>query len=428
MKNLFTLTILLCLSISAIAEPDSAKVKSKIFSDSSLYFPVQVSFLPGISTNGLESKNIKNNLSINIIAGYNGGVEGLEFGMFSNTIKNNVQGIQIAGFSNQVLGKTEGIQAAGFSNFSKSNSNSVQLAGFANTNMASSNGIQFAGFSNVVNGDFNGIQGSGFSNVIVGNALAIQGAGFSNVVTGSLQGIQVSGFTNTVTDTLDGIQVSGFVNISKEKISGIQISGFVNAAKKVDGYQLSGFVNAASEVTGSQVSFINIAKRYHQGAPIGFISFVKEGFHCLEVSASETMYANVSLKTGVEKFYNIFTGGYQPMGNSFAWSFGYGLGSFIKFNNGWGINTDFTASHISYDNKFEQNLNLLASWQLELNYLIGSNFTIFGGASLNGFFTSKFKPESSEFYDAIIPYKTYQFNDGVVKQIYYPGVTLGVRF
>lgn len=422
-----TISILSALffTYSAIAGPDSLKIQK---ADSSTYFPIQVSFLPGIGTNGTESGNFKNNLSLNIIAGYNGGVEGLEIGLFSNTIKNDVQGIQIAGFSNQVLGKTEGIQAAGFSNFSKSNSNSVQLAGFANTNLSASNGVQLAGFSNVVRGDFNGIQGSGFSNVVTGNALAIQGSGFSNVVTGSLQGIQVSGFTNTVTDTLDGIQASGFVNVSKKKMSGMQISGFVNAAQKVDGYQLSGFANAATDVNGSQISFINVARSYEQGAPIGFLSIVKHGFHVLEVHATETMYANLTLKTGVEKFYNIFTGGYQPMGNSFAWSYGYGVGSLIKFNNEWGINTDFTASHISYGNKFERNLNLLASWQIELNYFLGQNFAFFGGASLNGFCTSKFKPESSEFYDAIIPYKTYQFNDGVIKQIYYPGVSLGVRF
>lgn len=406
-----TISILSALffTYSAIAGPDSLKIQK---ADSSTYFPIQVSFLPGIGTNGTESGNFKNNLSLNIIAGYNGGVEGLEIGLFSNTIKNDVQGIQIAGFSNQVLGKTEGIQAAGFSNFSKSNSNSVQLAGFANTNLSASNGVQLAGFSNVVRGDFNGIQGSGFS----------------NVVTGSLQGIQVSSFTNTVTDTLDGIQASGFVNVSKKKMSGMQISGFVNAAQKVDGYQLSGFANAATDVNGSQISFINVARSYEQGAPIGFLSIVKYGFHVLEVHATETMYANLTLKTGVEKFYNIFTGGYQPMGNSFAWSYGYGVGSLIKFNNEWGINTDFTASHISYGNKFERNLNLLASWQIELNYFLGQNFAFFGGASLNGFYTSKFKPESSEFYDAIIPYKTYQFNDGVIKQIYYPGVSLGVRF
>ena len=123
-----TISILSALffTFSALAGPDSLKIQK---ADSSAYFPIQVSFLPGIGTNGTESGNFKNNLSLNIIAGYNGGVEGLELGLFSNTIKNDVQGIQIAGFSNQVLGKTEGIQAAGFSNFSKSNSNSVQLAG-----------------------------------------------------------------------------------------------------------------------------------------------------------------------------------------------------------------------------------------------------------------------------------------------------------
>ena len=258
--------------------------------------------------------------------------------------------------------------------------------------------------------------------------MAIQGSGFSNVVTGSLNGLQISGFNNTVTDTLDGVQASGFVNVSKEKLRGAQFAGFVNAAKKVEGYQLAGFVNAAKDVNGTQIGFINAARSYKSGAPIGFLNFVKDGYHKLEISGSETMLGNVTFKTGVERFYNILTVGFTPLNNRYAWSYGYGIGSMIRFNEKWGLNTDITGNHLSYNNKHLNELNLLMKWEVEANYFIGNHLSIFCGESLNGFFTSNYKLDGTDFDDAIIPFKTFEYDDAVVKQIYYPGVNIGIRF
>lgn len=68
------------------ANPDTLSTNSNT-TDIREIFTFQVSFLPGVGTNGLESSNYTNYLSFNIIAGYNGGVEVIELGGFSNTIK-----------------------------------------------------------------------------------------------------------------------------------------------------------------------------------------------------------------------------------------------------------------------------------------------------------------------------------------------------
>ncbi|PWJ36085.1 LA_2272 family surface repeat-containing protein [Sediminitomix flava] len=63
------------------------------------YRPAQLSFLYPIGTNGISSEKYNNGISINAIAGYNGGLQGIEFGSVVN-ITNQVTGFQVAGVSN----------------------------------------------------------------------------------------------------------------------------------------------------------------------------------------------------------------------------------------------------------------------------------------------------------------------------------------
>lgn len=411
-RTIFSLLFLFSLLSNSYAGPNDT---TSLASDSifNFDFPIQVSFFPGLGTNGTKSGEVTNNLSINVIAGYNGGVEGLEVGGFSNTLKGDMNGIQLAGFSNQVLGKTQGVQAAGFSNFGKQNANVLQLSGFANTLLKNSNAIQLSGFSNVVKGDFNGLQGSGFSNVVWGGGTLFQFSGFSNVVKGASYGVQISGFSNVATDSISGFQGAGFVNV---------------ASGKLDGFQVSGFINAAGEVDGAQLGFINIAKSYEQGAPIGFLSVVKEGFHEIEIGGTETMPANLAIKTGVEGFYNIFSFGFNPLVPQNAWSYGYGFGSMTRLTPKLGINADFIINHVSYGNRHLNELNLLTNLQVEANYFAKNWLTVYGGLSFNGFITEHLQADNQSFRTDVVPFEAASYNDGVVKQIYYPGVSLGVRF
>jgi hypothetical protein len=77
--------------------------------------PVQLSFIPGWSTNGPRNAQDKNNFSINLIGGSAAGLDGVELGGVFNIDKKNVKGAQLAGIYNQA-NRVQGIQAAGVLN------------------------------------------------------------------------------------------------------------------------------------------------------------------------------------------------------------------------------------------------------------------------------------------------------------------------
>ncbi len=101
---------------------------------------IQVSLLPFIGSDFKLSGTKTNNLSFNILAGYSGGVDGMELGGMVNIVQNDVKGAQMAGFGNIVGKDTRG----------------VQLAGFFNVNNGSVTGAQMAGFQNTLNGEMHG--------------------------------------------------------------------------------------------------------------------------------------------------------------------------------------------------------------------------------------------------------------------------------
>ena len=89
----------------------------------------QAMFVPPLGTNGAKSENIINNLSFNVLVGYNGGVDGLEIGSFININKTNVDGAQFGGFGNFNGGNIDGLQIAGFGNINEGAADGFQGAG-----------------------------------------------------------------------------------------------------------------------------------------------------------------------------------------------------------------------------------------------------------------------------------------------------------
>ncbi|MBO0935364.1 STN domain-containing protein [Fibrella sp. HMF5335] len=254
-----------------------------------LYRTWQVSFLPTLGSNRALDGRIINDYSLNMLVGYSLGVRKLELGGLYNIVRQDVQGVQLSGFGNLVGGNTRG----------------VQLAGFLNTNQGNVDPLQAAGFLNLVGGNVRGVQLAGFLNVVRRNVVGMQAAGFTNIAPGDMAGVQLAGFSNHIAGTLRGWQVSGFLNYADTVARGGQL-GFINVA--------------------------NVSKR----VPIGFFSYVKQGgYRDLSLSANEVTTLNVSFRTGVQRFYNIFTAGLNPATN--VWSFGYGLGTRTTEFRGWSL-------------------------------------------------------------------------------------------
>jgi len=123
----------------------------------------QFTFIPPMATNGKLSPLVKNKYSLNLLAGYNGGVQGLEIGGMVNLVRKNMNGVQIAGFGNAVGGECHGVQIAGFFNHNLGAMNGTQISGFYNYNSSKTKGLQIAGFTNYAK-ELEGVQIAGFLN------------------------------------------------------------------------------------------------------------------------------------------------------------------------------------------------------------------------------------------------------------------------
>jgi len=226
-----------------------------------------------------------------------------------------------------------------------------------------------------------------------------------------MNGWLITGFSNVVSGNTVGAQVSGFANVSKGDVKGAQISTFVNVAKKVNGVQL-GFINIADSISG---------------VPVGFISIVKKGYHKFEVSANESLYGNVTVKTGVKQFYNIFTAGIKPTSDEFYWSVGYGVGGEMKISPKMNLNIDVIGSHIN-ENQWTNELNILGTFKINVSYKITKGFELFAGPSYNVFAMDITNGDhlSNDFVPWHFYNETSYYEDVNVKM--YLGFNAGLRF
>ncbi len=392
---------------------------------------IQLGIFPPLSTNRFGSGAATNNLSLNLLVGYNEALNGIELGGLINVLRKDMTGLQAAGIGNITGGtargvqaggifnstqqRFQGIQSAGIFNNTKSGFQGIQESGFINLNRDTMWGIQVAGFSNIsVSKDTNlrayGIQGAGFSNIMRNPFIGVQAAGFNNVLSEASYGIQAAGFLNTVADDFGGLQLSGFQNTTTGKFSGIQSAGFINVAAEnmngiqaagfintcgrsvngiqaagfinisddVNGLQVAGFFNRAKVVRGVQIAFINRAEEV-KGVSFGFLNLIKKGYKRFEASYQDGDYWAFNYKTGSRWFYNIFH--YGTRSNQYS-GFGYGFGFQPMVSDRWAMNVDLTArAYRLYGNNFPSDLHNVG--RIDLSYRVYKWIEVFAGASYN---------------------------------------------
>jgi hypothetical protein len=356
-----------------------------------MHMPLQVSLITPIGSNGMNSSETSNNISINLIYG----------------IHKNINDVEISGFGSHLKGKMNGVQIAGFINTVNNEVNGVQLAGFHNLDYASVNGVTIAGFMNYVNED----------------SKSTQIAGFGNFNLSSNKGTQIAGFINTIADKHKGVQVAGFMNKAKES-EGTQLAGFCNITDKVEGVQIAGFMNIAKKLSGTQIGIINICDSVQSGIPVGIISIVKNGYSCIELASSESFHAVASYKIGIKEFYSIFSFGASYRNEKKIWGLGYGLGSMFNLNTDWSLTTEVSSYQISQDKWFNNNSRLN---KLQVSFARNLDFMdLFLGVSWNVVDSKKKDNYTTE----IIPYDLFDHDFGSknhsVKM--YPGFSAGIRF
>jgi hypothetical protein len=292
------------------------------------YRPVSISFVPGFSTNGLEWKNVRSNLSLNIIGGGIGQIQGAELGGVFNADEDNVYGYQGAGVFNMVGGVFGGCQQAGVFNIVHDNMIGYQGAGVFNIVAAGFGGVEQAGVFNVVADRFEGVQMAGVFNIAGGEFRGAQAAGVFNMTGNGCVGTQLAGVANVCDHGFDGAQIAGVVNVAAEEMYGLQLSGVVNAADNFDGAQI-GLVNVAGRGHGLQLGLVNIADEMDY--PIGLVSIVGNGMFHANVWATDYAPVNIGIKTGSQTIYNIFSLGYGPRQDADKLYAGIGIGGHVPF-------------------------------------------------------------------------------------------------
>ncbi|MFA6402991.1 MAG: hypothetical protein WCX31_15425 [Salinivirgaceae bacterium] len=391
--------------------------------------PFQLSLITPLGTNGMNSWNTVNNVSLNIFASYAGGVDAFEATGFVSVLRGNLNGAQFSGFANADLGCTDGVQMAGFVNFNKGKLEGAQFAGFVNTVTDNTKAIQVAGFVNTVVGEFEGAQFSGFVNAVTKKTKGAQLTGFVNVVMDSLDGFQGAGFANYSMGNSVG-QVSGFVNTNIGDLNGVQAAGFVNVnTGYLKGAQLAGFVNVTKQLRGTQIGFFNYVDSLEKGIPIGIFSIVKNGYRTIEVSSSETLYGITSYKTGTCNFYNIISAGIGMHDHQTLWGFGYGIGTLIGLSDKFELAIEAQSFQINENNEFVDYLNLWNKLTIQPSFQLKPGMEVFGGPTLNAVVSDTKNSEGKPVNSTIAPYTSYTklYSDGTKLELY-PGFTVGMRF
>lgn len=359
--------------------------------------PFQITFVTPMGTNGTNALNITNEFSINLLAGYNGGLDGIALSGFGSMLKNDMKGTQLSGFGNIVMGTGKGFQGAGQFNYTQKH--------------------------------FNGVQVSGFANIIANDAKAWQISGFTNVTTGTIDGAQLAGFANYAEGTTIG-QAGSFINVNKGDLKGIQIAGFANVnTEKTEGIQISGFANYTKTLSGVQLAPFNYVDSLEKGLPIGIFSLVKNGYKTIEISANETLYGVVSFKTGVKKFYNIISVGSSIHHNKTYWGWGYGIGTMMPVKNDWNVAIELLSYHINEDEWFTEALNLNNKLQITASKKVSEKTELFGGISWNVNVSELEDHDGNAFESTFTPYYTFnETYDNEINVKMYPGLTAGIRF
>ncbi|TDQ12059.1 STN and carboxypeptidase regulatory-like domain-containing protein [Pedobacter metabolipauper] len=326
--------------------------------------PFQASILPGFSSHGIMSSQVVNKLSLNILGGYTAGVDGVELAGLFNINKGNVRSVQFAGLFNTVGGSVEGVQGAGLVNDVRTNMEGIQMAGLFNH--------------------------------VIKNAKGIQLAGLGNVVSDSLTGIQVAGLGNITSKATDGIQIAGLGNITSKSLNGMQIAGLVNYA---------------TDMNGVQIGLINISGR-NTGYSIGLINYVHHGYHKISLSSNETIHANISLKTGNSKLYNIILAGKNYGDSARIETAGLGFGHDIIFNNTLSAAAEITGQFLYLGNW--DYTNTLTRIQTNLQLQVFKGLTLYGGPVYSIYSSNAPTGSSAKGYkQQIAPAKHHSFDPNV---------------
>jgi hypothetical protein len=362
MKGLLSLLMLLLITVAHGQDSRHEPKESR---------RLQVSLLPSIPPyQGITQ------VSINLFASHNGGVDGVELGAFMNSNSGDVRWVQLAGFNNLTFGNVYGVQSSGF--------------------------------ANVTTGYIQGAQLSGFGN-------------YSRDITG----IQLSGFANITIGMVKGVQSAGFANVTTSDVTGLQLASFFNHSGDLTGAQISGFANKANKVKGVQLGIINMADTVESGVTIGLVNIVKKGMMAIEIEHNDVLDVNASFKSGTSRLYGIVSAGTQ-VANDKWWGIGAGFGTEKAIKGQFFTGAEITSYSIVRNQDFED-FDLFGRLVFNVGYKPSEKFAVIIGPAAN-FLLDEKESVNNEIYQELGENPIYEkdFDNRQLKA--WVGYRLAIRF
>ena len=305
--------------------------------------PYQVSFTPGLSTQGLYNSQVIDHLSLNLLGGYTAGIDGVELAGLFNINRKDVRFVQAAGLFDFVGGSVNGVQLAGMYNRVLNNTSGLQVAGLANKTTRFTGGMQMAGLAN----------------------LDQQGTG-----------VQVAGLMNDAVNS-KGLAIAGVTNIARNS-SGTQLAGLINKSGNVSFLQFTSFMNIAKKVKGTQLGFINVADS--SDCPVGLINFIKNGEKSIGLSTDESFFTHADFRSGGRILYGVIGAGYEPGDEKIQYALDLGLGAHIVNHKKFFLNVEYAASLFTdFNNKNYET----SSIRIFPGYKLNKHWGLFAGPDIN---------------------------------------------
>ncbi|HZI14936.1 MAG TPA: hypothetical protein VE153_31490, partial [Myxococcus sp.] len=387
-----------------------------------VHVPFSFSLLPGLSTSGLRTGNVVNNISIGLVATHAKRVEGVALALGANWVDERLSGAQLAVGANVSKGPVSGGQFAVGGNVSGGDLFGMQYAVGANVVRGMMEGAQFGVGGNLVAGAVRGVQAGVGVNVATSGLLGAQLAVGANIAAGPSRGLQATSGIN-IAGELTGAQLSSGISYARH-LSGAQLS-LLNVVGAVEGAQV-GLINVAGTVKGAQLGLLNFAG-HTEGEAVGLLSFVGNGQHHVQVWASDVSLTNVGLKLGGRHLYTLLTAGYTPAraGERYRYTLGAGFGGHIPVGRFF-VDIDVLGSNLHSGSLFgEASQHILGQLRLMGGVQLARRFALFAGVSANTLVTW----DSSDRWDDVgLGPQWREFADGGTTTVRtWPGLLAGIQ-
>lgn len=474
MKNIFAFSLLPLLFASLFTNSVIAQNYGDRYNGLE-YRKWRITLLNPVGTNGIAAPKYTAKYSINLIGGYHGGLNGMEFGTLYNYNKEYSSGFQIAGLVNATSGYAEGIGIAGLLNYASEDLSGIQVAGLGNISKDDIEGLQAAGGLNYASGNLSGLQGALGANIARGDVEGAQISGLFNLSQNTMSGLQITGGGNLALDHMEGLMISGLFNATKGDASGLfitgggnvatddmeglmisglfnvnssyasglmitgglnfsryqeglMISGGANITQEMEGMQIGGLLNYATDATGMQIGLINIAKEF-EGASVGMLSLYGNGRKNFDVRYSDAGFTDIGITTGTHRVYNMAILGYNTSLDRNVYRVGLGVGLEKNINDSFRriesdqlfVNQEFSVLH-HFEEDWSKKTNLIFSYRYAVGKRFGNGLSLYGGPTYNIQVTR---------VNTANDYTWYSFWDPTWKGRQYRmwvGFTVGVRF